>query len=69
MDALLVGHFAGEFFNTGGLDIKQDSRALAKMALKVAKCRELLTGSKKAEIRIDSLMNDQDFRCGRLRML
>lgn len=63
MDAILFKHFADEFMKTHTLDIAQFPKAAAKLSLKVARCRELLTASKKANISIESLVDDKDFRC------
>lgn len=54
--------FKQDFMKKHGLDLDENFRAKLKMFDAIEKLRKRLTANKEADIEVDSLMDDQDFR-------
>ena len=54
--------FAKEFDKKTGCDIRDNNRAKLRMLDGIEKMRKLLSGNKEAEINLECLMDDTDFR-------
>jgi len=62
IDFLLFQTFLQEFKKKFGLDLNDNFRARLKMLDAIEKLRKLLTANKEADIEVEALMEDEDFR-------
>lgn len=62
IDIQLFEIFAKEFDKKTGCDVRENTRARLRMLDGIEKMRKLLSGNKEAEINLECLMDDMDFR-------
>lgn len=62
IDIILFELFSKEFDKKTGCDISENPRARLRMLDGIEKMRKLLSGNKEAEINLECLMDDMDFR-------
>ncbi|KAK9052591.1 hypothetical protein SSX86_029220 [Deinandra increscens subsp. villosa] len=64
MELRLVEYFADEFNKQigNGIDVRQSSKAMAKLKKQVKRTKEILSANTAAPISVESLLDDRDFR-------
>lgn len=64
MELRLVEYFADEFNKQvgKGVDVRESSKAMAKLKKQVKRTKEILSANTVAPISVESLYNDRDFR-------
>ena len=65
LDGALMRHFADELMAQTDVNVIDGSnlKSQVRMAKAVTKCRHLLTTSKEADMYVDALLGEHDFRC------